>query len=212
MKNIKTHIFDLDGTIADSMGAWADAMLRVLNDSGVKYPENVIEIITPLGSVATAKYFAELGVGGTFEETVDRIYSYLLPKYRDTIPAKEGVCEYIKGLKENGCRLFVLTASPHILVDPCLRRLGIYDLFDRVYTTDDMQMTKSNKEIYYKLCRDNGADISDAAFYDDNVIAVRTAAETELYTVGVYDKTSDNSRADIEKAADRYICSFNELI
>lgn len=211
MKNFRNHIFDLDGTIADSMGHWAKTMLSIVDDAGVDYPEDIIKRITPLGDVGISKYFIELGVPGSAEEIIDRMHDVAIPKYRDIIPAKEGVCEYIKALKSRGCRLFVLTASPHILVDPCLMRLGIFELFDGIFTTDDFGLSKSNPQIYHDLCTKARIDINETAFYDDNIIALKTGKEAGLFTVAVYDKASDEYISEIKVLAGEYIESFSEL-
>ncbi|MBQ8207611.1 MAG: HAD family hydrolase [Clostridia bacterium] len=212
MKNYKNHIFDLDGTIADSMGHWAKTMVSILDDAGVEYPADIIRRITPLGDVGIAKYYIELGIGGTEAEIIERMHKIALPKYRDLIPAKEGICDYIKGLKAEGCKLFVLTASPHILVDPCLKRLGIFDLFDRVYTCDDFGKSKSNTEIYHDLCNKENIDISETVFYDDNIIALKTGSDAGLATIGIYDPSSDGYIEEIKETVRKYIRSFKELL
>ena len=63
-----TYLFDFDGTLVDSMPTYASQMLRILDETGTKYPDDVIKIITPLGYIGTAKYYLELGMPLTFEE------------------------------------------------------------------------------------------------------------------------------------------------
>lgn len=212
MRKYKNHIFDLDGTIADSMGEWAKTMLSIVDAAGVEYPADIIKIITPLGDVGIAKYFIGLGVKGTQEEIIERMHEIAIPKYRDFIEAKDGIRDYIKDLKARGCKLFVLTASPHILVDPCLRRYGIFQLFDGVYTCDDFGKSKSNTEIYHDLCEKEGIKISETVFYDDNVIALKTGKTAGLTTVGVHDASSDDYTEEIMSCSDKYILSFKELM
>ncbi len=212
MKKFEGHIFDLDGTLANSMGHWASAMIAVLDEAGASYPADIIKIITPMGSKKTAEYFSELGVPGTSEEIIDKIYSKLLPLYRDVISQKDGACEYVKKLKDEGCKLYVLTASPHLLADPCLLRFGIYGLFDRVFTTDDMNMPKSDPAIYTKLCDTVGIDISNSVFYDDNMEVLTALSKTPMLAVGIYDESSDEYTEEIKKISDKYINSFTELL
>ncbi len=212
MKKYRNHIFDLDGTIADSMGHWAKTMISILEDAHISYPHDIIKRITPLGDMGIAKYFAELGVPGETDEIIERMHSIALYKYREIIQAKDGVVEYIKKLKKEGNRLFVLTASPHILVDPCLKRFGIYELFDGVFTTDDFGKSKSDTKIYHDLCEKVGIDISETVFYDDNVIALKTGKQAGLFTVAVYDEASKDYTAEIKGFAEKYIESFFEMI
>jgi HAD superfamily hydrolase (TIGR01509 family) len=121
------------------------------------------------------------------------------------------VREYLARLKAAGCTLHVLTASPHKMVDPCLRRLGIFDWFDNVWSTDDFGMVKSDTAIYRAAAERIGVDVSDAVFFDDNLTAIRTARAAGMHAVGVYDASSDALAEQIRGAADRYVCSLEEL-
>lgn len=207
-----TYIFDFDGTLVDSMPYWSEKMLNILRKTNTPYPADVIKRITPLGDIGTAKYFRdELGVPLTFDEMYAMMDEYALPKYRDIIPLKDGVRDYLTLLKKNGCTIHVLTASPHKMVDPCLKRLGVFDWFGNVWSCDDFGTTKSDPTIYTEAVRRIGTSVSDGVFFDDNIGAVRTAAQAGLYTVGVYDATGEDFADELKQTADRYIVSFAEL-
>jgi len=127
-----SYIFDFDGTLVDSMPDWSAKMINILETYNVSYPSDIIKIITPLGDKGTAEYFINvLNVPLTCEEMFKMMDDYAIPKYRDTIEAKSGVIAYLEKMKKEGISLNVLTASPHKMLDVCLKRLGIYDLFDR---------------------------------------------------------------------------------
>ena len=207
-----TYIFDFDGTLVDSMPSWAEKVLSILRDCGVEYPANIINIVTPLGDRGTADYMRDvLGVPLSLEEIFRQMDEFALPKYRDEIVLKDGVREYLSHLRRSGCTLHVLTASPHKMVDPCLRRLGIFDWFDNVWSTDDFGMVKSDPAIYRAAADRIGADLSDVVFFDDNLTALRTAAAVDICTVGVYDPSSDALAEEIRAAADWYVHSMTEL-
>lgn len=207
-----TYIFDFDGTLVDSMPSWAEKVLSILRGCGVAYPSDIINTVTPLGDRGTAEYFRDaLGVPLSLEEMFARMDAFALPKYRDEIGIKDGVREYLARLKAAGCTLHVLTASPHKMVDPCLRRLGIFDWFDNVWSTDDFGMVKSDTAIYRAAAERIGVDVSDAVFFDDNLTAIRTARAAGMHAVGVYDASSDALTEEIREAADRYVYSLEEL-
>ena len=207
-----TYIFDFDGTLVDSMPSWAEKVLNILRECGVAYPSDIINTVTPLGDRGTAEYFRDaLGVPLSLEEMFARMDAFALPKYRDEIGIKDGVREYLARLKAAGCTLHVLTASPHKMVDPCLRRLGIFDWFDNVWSTDDFGMVKSDTAIYRAAAERIGVDVSDAVFFDDNLTAIRTARAAGMHAVGVYDASSDALAEQIRGAADRYVYSLEEM-
>ena len=207
-----TYIFDFDGTLVDSMPCWSEKMLNILNKNQVSYPADIIKQITPLGDLGTAKYFQEvLGVQLSIEEMIAQMDEYALPKYRDVIGLKDGVREYLCQLKNSGCSLNVLTASPHKMVDACLQRLGVYDWFENVWSCDDFGTTKSNPQIYLDAVARIGSRVEDTVFFDDNINAVKTAAQAGLYTVGVFDESGADFAEELKSVADVYIATFSGL-
>ncbi len=207
------YLFDFDGVLVDSMPYWSETMLNVLKKNKIEYPDNIISIITPLGNTGTVKYFKDnLGAKMSVEEMVEQVDEYAFTKYRDEIVLKPGVYEYLDTLRKKGCSLNILTASPHKMVDPCLKRNGIFELFDNIWSCDDFGMAKSNPEIYLKAVEKLGVEISDVVFFDDNINAVKTAVQAGVFTVGVYDKSSEMLSETIKRTANMYITGFSDLI
>lgn len=210
--NPTAYLFDFDGTLVDSMPTWSAKMLNILEKNRIAYPSDIIKQITPLGDLGTAMYFREkLGVRLSVEEMQEQMDAYALPRYRDTIVLKEGVRDYLLRLKARGSSLNVLTASPHRMLDPCLRRNGIWDLFDNIWSCDDFGTTKSDPQIYVEAVGRIGSEIGSTVFFDDNLLAVQTAARAGLRTVAVFDASGADFRTELTRIADRYIDSFSEL-
>ena len=145
---MKTYLFDFDGTLVDSMPYYGAAMLRILDENRISYGSDILKIITPLGTGGTADYFIQMGLNKTKEEIIYQMGVYLLDAYTYHIPAKANVISTLKALKASGASLNVLTASPHLTMDPCLKRLGMYELFDNVWSCDDFKTTKADPQIY----------------------------------------------------------------
>lgn len=204
-----TYLFDFDGTLVDSMPTFANTMLKILDKNQISYPDDIIKIITPLGYEGTAKYFKDtLGLDMDIGDMLALMNEYALPDYRDVIVLKDGVFKYLTMLKNNGCSLNILTASPHKMLDPCLKRNGVLDLFDNIWSSDDFGMKKSEERIYLAAAERLGKHISDIVFFDDNIGAVKTAKSAGAYAVGVYDKSGEDFRAELTAVADEYITSF----
>ena len=141
-----------------------------------------------------------------------KMHEYALADYRDKIEAKSNVISTLRALKEKGCSLNVLTASPHEMLDPCLKRLGIYELFDNVWSCADFNMNKSNPEIYRSAAEKIGADVSEIVFLDDNYYADKTAKTAGMKVYGVYDVSSEGYVDEMKKLCHRYITDFSELL
>ena len=207
----KTYLFDFDGTLVDSMPAFISTMLRILDENNIKYQSDIVKIITPLGYKGTAKYYRELGVNMTEEQMVALMNSYALDEYKYRIDAKSNVISVLKQLKENGADLNVLTASPHSMLDSCLKRLGIYDLFTNVWSCDDFNTTKADPDIYKMAAEKIGAPVSEILFLDDNYNADKTAKLAGMKVCGVYDPSSEDYIDEIKDVSDYYIYDFSEL-
>lgn len=209
---MNTYLFDFDGTLVDSMPVYVSSMLRILDENGVCYGDDIVKIITPLGLIGTAKYYIEIGVDKTEEELISTMKEYMLHEYLYNIPAKENVISTLKELKARGASLNVLTASPHATLDACLKRIGIYDLFDNVWSCDDFCTTKADPQIYVEAAKKIGKPVNEILFLDDNFNADKTAKQAGMLVCGVYDKSSDEYVDDIKSVTDYYIYDFKELL
>lgn len=206
-----TYLFDFDGTLVDSMPTYVSVMLRILDENHIKYEDDIVKIITPLGYNGSAKYFKQLGVNTTEEELVALMNKYAYEEYAYNIPAKRNVIETLKKLKKSGASINVLTASPHNTLDPCLKRLKIYDMFDNVWSCDDFNTTKSDPQIYTAVSEKLGIPAAKILFLDDNFNADKTAKSAGMAVCGVFDESSQMYVEDIKSIADYYIYDFSEL-
>ena len=208
----KAYLFDFDGTLVDSMPTYVSSMLRILDENGIEYEDSIIKIITPLGLLGTAKYYKELGVKDKVEDIIETMKRYMYEEYLNNIPAKENVEKVIKELKQNGAKLSVLTASPHATLDPCLKRLGLFDLFDNVWSCDDFETTKADPQIYVRAAEKIGEIVEDVLFLDDNYNADKTAKKAGMQVCAVYDKSSEDYVEEMKSVSDYYIYNFLELL
>ena len=209
---MKYYLFDFDGTLVDSMPTFVGVMLRILDENGIKYESDIVKIITPLGYNDTAKYYQTLGVKLSHKEIVDKMTEYAVKEYTYNVQAKANVIETVKKLKAQGDDLSILTASPHTMLDPCLKRLGIYDLFTNVWSCNDFEMNKSNPQIYVEAAKKMGTTVENVIFLDDNFNADKTAKQAGMQVYGVYDDSSKEYVEKIKSITDKYIYDFKELL
>ena len=208
-----TYLFDFDGTLVDSMPTYVSAMLRILDENKIPYDNGIIKIITPLGLNGTAAYYIDqLGVNMTREQLICVMKEYMLDAYFHTIPAKPNVPEILKALKTRGASLNVLTASPHITLDACLKRLGLWELFDNVWSCDDFATTKADPQIYVMAAERLQTSVDRVLFLDDNLNADTTAKAAGMPVCGVYDDSSKDYVDQIKAVTDYYIYDFQELL
>ncbi len=194
------------------MPYYVRAMLKILDEHGISYGDDIIRTITPLGMMGTARYFQELGIDLTIEGIIRKMGENMLELYWYEIPAKEFVKDALIALKARGDSLNILTASPHITVDKCLERLGLWDVFENVWSCDDFGTTKADVNIYHDAAKRLGCTVSDVLFLDDNLGACKTAKDAGMNVCGVYDESSAGDEERIRAVADYYIKDFSEIL
>ena len=207
------YLFDFDGTLVDSMPTFCSCMLRILDENNISYADDIVKTITPLGLNGTAEYFInELGLQMSKDHLMLQMKEYMLDAYFYTIPAKSNVISVLQELKQRGAGLNVLTASPHITLDACLKRLGMWDLFDNIWSCDDFNTTKADPNIYVMAAAKMQTSVENVLFLDDNLDANKTAKSAGMSVCGVYDDSSKDYADQMKAATDFYIYDFKELL
>ena len=208
----KTYLFDFDGTLVDSMPTYIGIMLSILDEHKIEYTQDIIKIITPLGYRGAAKYYRTLGIDISEDALTEDMRARALHAYTYEIGEKEGVIDTLTRMKAQGCSLNVLTASPHVALDPCLKRLGIYDIFDNVWSCEDFGTTKSDTAIYVMAAERIGVPKENIIFVDDNINAVTTAKAAGMISYGIYDDSSSDMVEEMKRATDGYVYRLCELL
>lgn len=209
----EVYVFDLDGTLVDSMKYFERGMLAVADELGLEYDSETIKIITPLGYRGSAEYYVNtLGAKCSVDDIVKKFERNLYLEYSENIKLKAGVFDYITKLHARGARLFVLTASPHLVTDVCLKRNGVFDLFEEVWSVDDFRLTKSGTTLFFKVCERIGCGASDVHYFDDSLIALKNATLAGYDTYGVYDRqTFDELKSIRLGLAKHLVMTFEEM-
>lgn len=208
----KTYLFDFDGTLVNSMPSYGSAMKSVLDDYNIPYGDDLVKIVTPLGYEGTAKYYQSIGLNEPVEKILDVMRQKLVHEYTYNINAKDSVIETLKELKLRGCSLNILTASPHLVVDPCLKRIGIFDMFDYIWSCEDFATVKSDPNIYKMAAKRLGKEVGEVIFLDDNYFSAKTAKDAGMISIGVYDDSSAEYVDEMKANTDGYIYKFDELL
>lgn len=213
LKKFKYSIFDLDGTLLDSMDAWRNLGRDYLLNMRINPPNNLNEIIEPMSMIEAAEYFRqafkiELSSG----EIITGVKRLIEDRYKYELQLKPYVKEYLHKLKNENVKMCIATATPLKLANYALERTEIINYFSFVSSCDEVGVGKSKPNIFYMAANRLNADISDICVYDDADFALITAKEAGFYTIGVYDDFFKDKRKNIEIISDMYIETFKELI
>ena len=203
-------IFDMDGTLIDSMIFWKNLASEYLSSKGVKsIPVDIPERIKSMTMSESATLFRqEFGLHGAEAE----MNAMMEAHYRNDIPLKPGVREYLERLCGKGVRMCVASATAEHLMEACLSRLGVRNCFEFLLSCEAVGAGKRSPRVYHKSAKRLNAVPAEIAVYEDALYAVQTAKDAGFYVVGVYDSSAAKDWQTIEKIADEIIFNWEEVI
>lgn len=186
-------IFDMDGTLVDSMPYWKNLSPEYLHSKGISdIPKDILEKITPMTVKESSRFFVEqFHLDATPETVADEIHAMMGIHYIEDIPIREGVEEYLEKLKARGVKMCVASATVERLMDACLERLGVRHYFEFTLSCDTVGAGKNKPLVYLTAAERLGAKPEETAVYEDSCFAAATAKNAGFYLCGVYDPVSD---------------------
>lgn len=206
-------IFDMDGTLIDSMPAWENIGADFLRNHGIRPPEDLNETLKTMSFAESARYFIDcFGVDLNEEQIGEEINGMIRENYARHIKIKPYVKEALNQFRSQGIRMGVLTATHLSLTELVMNRCGILEHFDFILTSGMTGLPKSQPEIYRQAVAQMKLPAAEIAIFEDALYCIEAAKETGCQIVGVYDETSKNDWEEIKKQSDWTILSFKELI
>lgn len=201
-------IFDMDGTLLNSMDYWALVADEYLQTVGISSGEDTSRFFLENGMKAWHTYCVEkFGLNATFDEAKRGIYDLMDEKYDTVIDVKEGVREMLDALLAKGVKMCLATATDRASVEKILKRLGIEKYFSRIFTSGEVGVGKREPKIYQVALEYLGTDKETTYVFEDAIYAMRTAYGAGFRVVGVYDKnvyeTEDEVRANCHVYLDK---------
>lgn len=211
--NTEGVIFDLDGTLLDSMLMWKDIDRDYLGGFGIPCPPDLQLMIEGMSVPQTAAFFKEhFGLADSIEQIMEDWNRMAYDFYCSRLKLKEGAFAYLQLLKEQGMKLGLGTSNYRNLTDECLKAHGIGGMFDAVCTSEDVRNGKPDPEIYLKAAAKMGVAPENCAVFEDLPAGILAAKNAGMFAVGVYDfcsvKVDDKKHA----LSDLYVTSLTELL
>ena len=191
---IKYAIFDVDGTLIDSMDMWIHFGENYLRSKGIEATHEVDEYIQYFSMREVSEYFAteyDLGDASDIEEEFKEMTERF---YFKEVQMKSGVEKLLADLFENGVRMYIATATYASLVVPALERLGIYKYFEGIVTCSDVGHGKDRPDVYFYALKAIDGDLESAWVFEDAMHGITTAKAAGFKVCGVYDPTEDENR------------------
>ncbi|MCL2628707.1 MAG: HAD family phosphatase [Oscillospiraceae bacterium] len=212
MKNIKGVIFDFDGTLLDSMNVWYHFEIEYLKSLGAEARPGLAEVLRSLSSIEEAIYFQEeYGVTKSVDEIISGRNKLIGEKYRNSIPLKPGALEVLETLHKQGKKITIATATERELIGPAVDRLELPKYVDRVFTCEEVGVSKSSPDIFIQAAEHMGTAINETLVVEDALYAVKTAKKAGFIVAGIYDASSEDHKEEIQRLSDYYWMDFEEM-
>ena len=207
-------IFDMDGTIMDSLGVWEKIDYEFLeNKRGIKVPEDYIHEIAAMSFTEIANYTKKrFLLPDSPEELMAEWTEMAEYEYSHNIRLKPFVKEYILKLKELGKKIVLCTSSPSAFYEGALKNNGIYDLFDAFSGTCEAGEGKSSSKVFFLAAKKAETEPGRCIVFEDVLSAATTAKSAGMMVCAVYDERSAIHKAALKKVCDCYIENFDELL
>lgn len=210
---VKGVIFDLDGTLIDSMQVWYDVDRRFLGENGISDPPaDISDRVKKMTIDQSSELFIrEFGLRCTKEYVIRRIGELVRQEYEENILLKPCVGELLDILDDRGIPCGVATVTYSSLAEAVLRRCGIRDRFKFLLADRDFPEGKNSPEIYIKAAELLGTLPEETLVVEDSLHCIETARNAGFVTAAVYDKAAAADRNALERLADSYIMTLGEV-
>ena len=220
MQNLKKEldqcsavIFDLDGTLIDSMGMWHEIDVEYLMRFGIEVPDDLQKELEGLTYTDVARYFKDrFHIPDSISEIGDAWLQMAGEKYRKTIPLKPGVREFLAEVKARNHKTAIASSNHLQLIEDILRIHGIYDYIDAITTCDDVGLGKPDPEVYTVTAGKLGIDPGSCLVFEDIPVGIQAGKAAGMRVIAVEDTYSEHMREEKALLADGYITDFRELL
>lgn len=206
-------IFDLDGTLLDSLWVWRQVDIVSLKRRGYDVPEDYAQAIAHMSFASAAQYTIDrFSLSESPEALMDEWYQMASIEYRDNVMLKPQVREFLEKVRTYKIPMAAATASEYTLISPTLKRLGVLDMFQNITTIQEVTRDKSFPDIYLLAAERLGVAPENCVVYEDILTGIQSANSAGFYTVGVEEPLSLPNRSKIKASANLYIESFADLL
>ncbi|OAA93050.1 HAD family hydrolase [Clostridium coskatii] len=213
LKNIKGAIFDMDGTLIDSMWMWENIDEKYLARKKLTVPPSLKSDIEHMSFYETAEYFKnKFNILDSIEEIQKEWYDMAIYEYSHNISLKPRAKEFLLLLKKKGIKIALATSNYREITNVCLKKNKIYDLFDSIITGDEVSKSKAFPDIYICAAQKLNLNSKDCVVFEDVLCAVKGAKSAGMTVIGVHDLYSEYQWNEIINYSDMHISNYTELI
>lgn len=213
LKNIKAVIFDLDGTLIDSMGIWKSIDIAYFREKNIKMPADLQQQIEGLSMRETATYFKEqFGIEDDEAAMMDTWNQMAMDYYATKVSYKEGAQSFLAYLKDHHVKTGIATSNSRELLMAVSEHLELHQYIDCFLTGNEVAHGKPSPDVYLEVAKRLQVDPNDCLVFEDVIPGIMAGKNAGMKVCAVYDDYSKNMVAEKKQLADFYIESYNQLL
>ncbi len=213
LEKVKAIIFDLDGTLVDSMWMWKDIDIEYLGRYGYELPPELQKDIEGMSMTETAIYFKErFHIEQSLEEIKQEWLDMARDKYCYQVPLKNGVKEFLTYLKEKNIKIGIASSNGIELVQVVLKANGIDEYFDSVHTCCEVEKGKPNPDIYLLVADTLEVRPEECLVMEDVPMGILAGKRAGMRTCAIEDDFSMDQVQEKRKLADYYINDYFDIL
>ena len=212
LTNKKAVIFDLDGTLVDSMWMWKAIDIEYLGKFGISLPPTLQKDIEGMSFSETAVYFKKtFQIPDSLEEIKADWNRMAYEKYTKEVSLKKGVKEFLEYCKENGIKIGIATSNSRELADACLKALKVEEYFDCVMTACEVAKGKPAPDIYLTVADRVKVSPAECLVFEDIEMGILAGKNAGMEVCAVEDEFSMDQMELKKQLADYYIRDYHEM-
>lgn len=212
LKDFEAVIFDLDGTLIDSMGIWRQIDIDFLEERNIPFPEDLQQCLEGMCFKDAADYFIERFKLPETNEELQTIWNDMAHRKYSETPFKEDVKDFLNEAKRNGCKLGIATSNSTRLTEAVLKANDVYDLFDSILTGCDTRKSKPDPEVYLEAASLLNVNPEKCLVFEDVIPGIMAGKNAGMKVCGVDDINSAYCEGEKKELSDFYIYSYKELL
>ncbi len=213
LQNIKAVIFDVDGTLVDSMWIWRQVDIEFLSRRDIELPDNLQKDIEGVSYTGTAEYFKKrFSLPESVEEIKEEWREMADDFYNNKIALKDGVGEVLTFFKDKGMKLGIATSNSREIVNTMITRHKLKLYFDIIRTSCEVPRSKPYPDVYLQAAKDLSVEPEDCLVFEDTVAGVNAAKAAGMKVIAIYDKLSAEAQEYLKQRADLYIMDYYEFL
>lgn len=210
---IKGAIFDVDGTILDSMAAWDDVATKYLKLIGIQAAPDLEERICDMSFEEGAAFIKrEYGLADSVKEIMAGASSVVESFYSNEVCLKDGAKDVLQWLSGQNIKMVTATTGDRRLVDAAFRRNGILNYFEKIFTCAEVGVGKAQPDIYLQAAEYLGFQPEEVLVFEDAFYAAETAKKAGFHVIGVHDSRSEKGLQEMKKLCDMYCEKIDSCI